>query len=57
MRQISASMDATEEKTTRDSFNRNVPLWFDTGKKDKEGNRIFRSLDTEQEQVFVDEEK
>jgi len=57
VRQISASMDATEEKTTRDSFNRNVPLWFDTGKKDKEGNRIFRSLDTEQEQVFVDEEK
>lgn len=57
MRQNSASMEATEEKTTRDSFNRHIPLWFDTGKRNEAGNRIFRNLDTGQEQVFVDEEK
>lgn len=46
-----------EEETTRESFSGYAPLWFDTGKRNEEGNKIFRSLDTGQEQVFADEEE
>lgn len=46
----------SEEQTLRESFNEHVPIWVDTGKRDKKGRKIVRNLDTTQEQVFEDHE-
>lgn len=54
---VMPTVKESEEKSIRESFNNWVGLYFDTGKRDEEGNRIFKNVDTGQDQVFVDEEE
>lgn len=45
----------TEEQVIRESINPPCIVWIDTGKRDSEGRKIFRNVDTGQEQVFKEE--
>lgn len=46
---------ASEEQSIRESINPPCVVYIDTGKRDSEGKRIFRNMDTGQEQVFKEE--
>lgn len=44
-----------EENTIKESVNPRCVVYLDTGKRDSEGRKVFRNLDTGIEQVFEEE--